>query len=326
MRVESFAYLVELEKTGSINAAAKNLFISQQGLSKAITSLERDMGVRLVEKSRFGTRFTKAGRIVLEHAKSISAEIEAMRQQLGQADEGDSKRLTELVVSPYVSITLLGRLMEHLQLLGSFATDEWSKAQIRNSLRNARRAKLFLYDWTTSSDATYPGDDRLEGLDEAVFQPLFVAKFGVMSQDLLPLAQSGELFIKQARCIRLASFNGHDYQQTLEEVLGPGCFANVTFKVSDRHALTSYVEQHADAGMLLDGFSFAARTPRPDKLKFTPLNDAPELAVGFAYLRDDPQAASYPAFIERFRTVLEKQMHRRTPYCRVIAASGDARS
>lgn len=317
MRVESFSYLIELERAGSINAAAKNLFISQQGLSKTLASMERDIGVQLVERNRSGTGFTEAGRIVLEHAKAIYAEIDEMRRQLDRISAESAEGAAELVVSPYASITLLGRLMEQLPHLRLLATDEWSNAQIRNSLRNARQAKLFLYDWTISPDAADLGDKRLGNLGGIVFDPLFTTKFGVMHQDVPPFAQSEAISVERARSIRLVSFNGHDYQQALEEVLGAGCFANVTFKVSDRHALTSYVEQHADAGMLLDGFSFAVRTPRPDRLKFTPFADAPDLAVGFAYRSDDPHAASYPAVIERFRTVLEKQSRHWQPYCRM---------
>ena len=65
MQIKTLRYFVELAKAGSFYAAAKNLLISQQGLSKAISSLEDELGLTLVNRSSRGVRLTREGEVLL---------------------------------------------------------------------------------------------------------------------------------------------------------------------------------------------------------------------------------------------------------------------
>lgn len=67
------AALVELAKTGSIRAAATNLFLTEQGTRNRLVSLERTLGVSLYHKGRgrrTRTQLTKDGLRFLPAAKS----------------------------------------------------------------------------------------------------------------------------------------------------------------------------------------------------------------------------------------------------------------
>ena len=44
MTFEQLNYVIEVSKTGSINKAAVNLFVSQSSLSQAIQNLEKELG------------------------------------------------------------------------------------------------------------------------------------------------------------------------------------------------------------------------------------------------------------------------------------------
>lgn len=310
MRVESLECLIELEKAGSINAAAKNLYISQQGLSRMLDALEKSLGAKLVERSHSGIRFTEAGCIALVHAKAIAQEAEAMRRRIAQLEEESLVVPLELVISPYAAITLLGKIMGSATRAALIDTDEWGKSQIRQTLRAGGAGKLFLYDWTVPRDAGDLSDPRLSGTALAggaavTFKPLLTARFGVMCQPGALGEHGGDIPFETAQDLRLVSFKGRDYQQTLEEVLGAECFRNVTFKVSDRSALTTFVERNEGTGMLLDSYSFASSADRTAKLEFTPFAGVPNLVVGFAFADDDPKAASYLNFIELFRRSFE---------------------
>ena len=56
-------YFVELANAGSFSAAARNLFISPQGLNKAIGTIEREFGSKLVERNRHGIVLTPEGKV-----------------------------------------------------------------------------------------------------------------------------------------------------------------------------------------------------------------------------------------------------------------------
>ncbi len=64
-------YVVEVEKTRSITAAAKNLFMAQPNLSKALKELEDSLGFSIFERTSRGVTPTKKGAEFLHYAKNI---------------------------------------------------------------------------------------------------------------------------------------------------------------------------------------------------------------------------------------------------------------
>ena len=82
MRTEYLEYLLHIAKTKSINTSAKELYISQQSLSKAIRSLETELGTALLERYHYGVELTEAGRLVVERAKIISDQVYKIDQEL----------------------------------------------------------------------------------------------------------------------------------------------------------------------------------------------------------------------------------------------------
>ena len=58
MRIEQLEHLIEISKTHSINHAAQNRHITQQSLSRSIKSLEDELLVPLLSRTRKGVAFT----------------------------------------------------------------------------------------------------------------------------------------------------------------------------------------------------------------------------------------------------------------------------
>ena len=68
-------------RMGNLTEAAASLEISQPALSKSIKSLEKTLGVRLLERGRFGVSVTPFGQALMQHGQVIEAE---MRNALGE--------------------------------------------------------------------------------------------------------------------------------------------------------------------------------------------------------------------------------------------------
>ncbi|MEG1560070.1 MAG: LysR family transcriptional regulator [Clostridia bacterium] len=68
-------YAVEIEKTGSISNAAKNLYMGQPQLSKAIRELEDSLGIAIFDRTPKGVIPTEKGLEFLSYAKNILAQI-----------------------------------------------------------------------------------------------------------------------------------------------------------------------------------------------------------------------------------------------------------
>lgn len=69
MNIQYLKYVVEVDKTGSINKAAKNLYMGQPNLSAAIKELEKELGISIFYRSKKGVFATKEGEKFLFHAK-----------------------------------------------------------------------------------------------------------------------------------------------------------------------------------------------------------------------------------------------------------------
>ena len=54
MTIQQLKYLIEVVNKGSINEAAKTLFISQPTLSKSIKLLEQEMGIIIFTRTSKG--------------------------------------------------------------------------------------------------------------------------------------------------------------------------------------------------------------------------------------------------------------------------------
>jgi DNA-binding transcriptional LysR family regulator len=71
MEIRELRAFVAVAEEGSLSAAARRLHVSQSALSQTVQSLERQLGVRLLERDRAGARPTDAGKVLLREAKSL---------------------------------------------------------------------------------------------------------------------------------------------------------------------------------------------------------------------------------------------------------------
>ncbi|MBU6247672.1 MAG: LysR family transcriptional regulator [Xanthomonadaceae bacterium] len=86
-------YFVAVSEELSFTRAARRLHLSQPPLSQQIQSLEQDLGVRLLERTKRSVSLTGPGRIFLDHARQILAKVDEARTQVVAAAAGHSGQL-----------------------------------------------------------------------------------------------------------------------------------------------------------------------------------------------------------------------------------------
>ncbi|ANZ62752.1 LysR family transcriptional regulator [Secundilactobacillus paracollinoides] len=84
MRIQQLEYLEKIAATGSINEAAKQLFISQPSLSQAMKELEKEYQVQLFYRSKAGITLTDAGREFMNYSRSVLDQVNLLNQHFGQ--------------------------------------------------------------------------------------------------------------------------------------------------------------------------------------------------------------------------------------------------
>jgi LysR family transcriptional regulator, transcription activator of glutamate synthase operon len=73
MELKQVQCVLAVVEAGSFSAAAEDLYISQSSLSKLIMALEKELGVRLFDRTHRQIALTPAGEAFLPHARSLDA-------------------------------------------------------------------------------------------------------------------------------------------------------------------------------------------------------------------------------------------------------------
>lgn len=75
MRIQQLEYLEKIAETGSINEAAKRLYISQPSLSQAMKELENEYELQLFYRSKLGITLTDEGREFMNYSRMILDQV-----------------------------------------------------------------------------------------------------------------------------------------------------------------------------------------------------------------------------------------------------------
>lgn len=84
MRIQQLQYLEKIVESGSINEAAKALFLSQPSLSNAIKELEQEMDLQLLVRQKSGVSLTNEGREFMIYARQILDQVKLMEAKYKQ--------------------------------------------------------------------------------------------------------------------------------------------------------------------------------------------------------------------------------------------------
>jgi LysR family transcriptional regulator, nitrogen assimilation regulatory protein len=76
MDVKQLRYFIAIAEEGSLSAAAQRVNVAQPSLSQHVLSLERELGVTLMERSPRGITLTESGIILLSHARDVVRALE----------------------------------------------------------------------------------------------------------------------------------------------------------------------------------------------------------------------------------------------------------
>lgn len=79
MELRQLRYFVGVSEAGSLLKASARLHVAQPSLGQQIADLEHEVGSRLFDRSSRGVTLTEAGKVFLEHARVVLADVERAR-------------------------------------------------------------------------------------------------------------------------------------------------------------------------------------------------------------------------------------------------------
>ena len=298
MTLLQMTYILEVERCGSMNRAARNLFVSQSALSAAIAEVERELGITAFRRSNRGIDLTQEGR---ELIAQIAPLVEGSRQLTRYYSQRRAEdRVTLSVASqryPFCAMAFVEylHLLEEPHIQVSFKEMEMAAVIDEVARRQSALGILFL------SDATEHFITRLLREKGLTFHPLAAIRPRVFLRKGHPLASERSVTLEQLYGYPYVVFTQSDsnYHYAEEAVVGTGAEFDRVVSVSDR--ATAYnVMAHTDcvstgSGVLPDGYG-------DDRLMTLPLvGDVADMRLGVIRPKDVPLTG----YGEKFAAILK---------------------
>lgn len=247
MRIQQLFYIIKIAETGSMNEAAKQLFITQPSLSNAVRDLEREMGIKIFLRNSKGITLTKDGIEFLSYARQIVEQTELLEDRYKNPNTkrqlfSVSSQHYAFVVNAFVSLLKETEMEDYELFLRETRT--W---EIIDDVKNFRSeiGVLFLNNFNREVLLKLLDDNRLS------YTHLFTAHPHVFVSKNSPLAQKDSLTLED-----LADFPYLSYEQGLhnsfyfsEEILSQEHHKK-SIVVSDRATLFNLL-------IGLDGYTIA---------------------------------------------------------------------
>lgn len=104
MNLQHLRYAAEIEKTGSITRAAKNLYMGQPNLSRAIKELEGEIGITIFRRTAQGVEPTPMGGQFLGYAKTILSQVDELESLYKPQNRQEFRFAVSVPRATYISI------------------------------------------------------------------------------------------------------------------------------------------------------------------------------------------------------------------------------
>lgn len=300
MKIDHLRYLIEVERCGSLSKASKNLFISHQGLNKAISAMERKLGIRLVERSHEGVSLTREGQALAACARSIVSLYDTTLADIGANPPSAprvGKSAANLLMTPYALSTLIPELAgsSHDSIV------ECPFDEVIDRLVNLPFNDVAAIDVFSEGSLLQEAESLGITADRYRLIPLFKTKLGLLAKDDHAIARRSALSVEDATSLPLALVRNDALRAVMRKIFGESGPRNVVLETVNSTLYASHVNKGLAFGML-DSFAYWSmlESKAIRNIAFVPLETTFDNTVCLAYRLDAPNAAALRTFAEGF--------------------------
>lgn len=234
MTLQQLKYLIEVVNCGSINEAAKRLFISQPSLSSAIKELETETDIELLVRTPRGIALTADGTEFLGYARQVVEQTALLEQRY--LNKKPSRQLCSISTQHYAFA--VNAFVNLIKRSGAdeykFTLRETRTYEIIEDVKNLRSeiGILYLNDFNRTVITKLLRESRLD------FHPLFKARPHIFISKHNPLAHKCVVTPNDLEDYPYLSFEQGEYNSFYfaEEILSTA-FHKKSIHVSDRATL-----------------------------------------------------------------------------------------
>lgn len=281
MQIETLRNFIELSESGSFYRAARKLYLSQQGLNKSVTALERELGTLLVERTRRGIRLTADGEVFLGHVQRIISEYDSMLDHLFKNKYARTREedFVPFRIS-YYSAQIAASDASYVKLLSNAVYIEQPFDQLVDSASRSDGSDIVFLDVHGKSL------EALVNRDDLLFEPLIATRYGIVSKQGRAWRESGCVHRSEVQDCPIAFNTFREMLQLTNWIFRNHPLTRVRLGATSPRMLLECVQTSSDTVAAFDSFGFFlsqsdANMPT-DQLEYTPLaTDEALCFVGF---------------------------------------------
>lgn len=234
MTLAQLKYIIAIADTGSMNEAAKKLFVSQPNLSQTVKELEAEIGIELFRRGNRGVSVTQEGREFLGYARQVTEQYELIESRYVRGTNvkkkfGVSMQHYTFAVNAFVEMVKQFGMDEY-----EFAIRETKTYEVIEDVKNFRSeiGILYLNDFNRKVLTKLFEESGLE------FNPLLECGIYVYMCREHPLAEKDEITIEELEDYPCLAFEQGNYNSFYfsEEVLSTYAYKRL-IRANDRATL-----------------------------------------------------------------------------------------
>ncbi|MGO4925156.1 LysR family transcriptional regulator [Ligilactobacillus ruminis] len=298
MRIQQLEYLERIVEAGSINEAAKRLFLTQPSLSNAVKELENEMGIQIFQRSSGGISLTAEGREFMTYSKQILDQVNLMNERY----KNGQQRKQSFSVSAQHYAFVVHAFVELIKSVNAneyqFTLRETETQNIFNDLAQFKSELGILY----TNGFNQKIMQRLFKENNLVFTPLFVAKPHIFVSRYNPLTSKSSVNLSDLEDYPYLSYEQGEVNSFYfsEEILSTLSHKK-NIKVSDRATIFNLM-------VGLNGYTISSgiisNKLNDDKIVAIPLNVDDDITMGWLKHRQ----VELSPLAERYLTMLKEHI------------------
>lgn len=298
MRIQQLEYLERIIEAGSINEAAKRLFLTQPSLSNAVKELENEMGIQIFQRSSGGISLTAEGREFMTYSKQILDQVNLMNERY----KNGQQRKQSFSVSAQHYAFVVHAFVELIKSVNAneyqFTLRETETQNIFNDLAQFKSELGILY----TNGFNQKIMQRLFKENNLVFTPLFVAKPHIFVSRYNPLTSKSSVNLSDLEYYPYLSYEQGEVNSFYfsEEILSTLSHKK-SIKVSDRATIFNLM-------VGLNGYTISSgiisSKLNDDKIVAIPLNVDDDITLGWLKHRQ----VELSPLAERYLTMLKEHI------------------
>lgn len=300
MRIEYCKYILKTAELGSITRAAEHLFISQQGLSRAIKAVEQELGITLFQRASNQLLPTLAGQTALIHMQVMADAYEQMQQELSVLQEGQKPSCPLTLLAPYNVVNSILPTIVNLLISDIPQLQLNIREEIAPEIPHAGN-----FDEHTLAILCIPDFLLLECEEiqngSVIFEEYARGPLMALVSSASPLSSLSQLPVERLRTLPLA---GQQLEMTMvRRILGDETCRLNTFMASSKFSLyRSLIAKDMAVGL---SSTVLERFTKPQALVLVPLDKQIDIVWGCAYRQGFPPKAAATAAMQLTKSLLE---------------------